>query len=906
MGELIPVANNKKGGGSSSIQCPMLSSTNYTFWTIRMTMALKVHKVWDAIEPGSANVDKNNMASALLLQSIPEALTLQVGKLDTAKKIWDAIKARHLGADRVKDARLQTLMGEFERIKMRETEKIDDFAGKLSELSTKSAALGCDIENLKLVKKFLNGLPRKRYIHIIAALEQVLDLNKTSFEDIVGRLKTYEERICDEEDNQEDQGNLMYANSEAQTFQNNWCDKMGHYASDCPDRLLKLQETQETKNDDTQEADALMVHEVVYLNERNVVPNKFETSSDMENVWYLDNGASNHMTGILDYFSKLDESVTGKVRFGDDSQIDIKEKGSIVFVAKNGESRALHDVYYIPDLRSNIMSLGQATESGCNVKMREDYLTLYDCDGKLLVKAKRSRNRLYKVLLAISRQSSMEKHDSSEEQFQNLKSLNAMLLKQAMEKRNQIDSLVQAKDELETELARHGENEIMVLKGEAIELMGTAENEKKQLRKVCNERDLIKNGFDLQREEVNRLKECVTRLEEKESNLELMIRKLKTENDRLVKEKKMKKIKEVSHEWDLVNKQQPIWLRKPEEITKEEYAAFYKSLTIDWEYHLAVKHFSVEGQLEVKAILFVSNRAHVVNCGESSFIVSLRVNEFNPVEVPSNGPIIFDETMIDDESMEGDEEEEPRKKEKSETGRQNAKLYVAENMLNTKNQRKQELVRRMFNEMNNCEELIPEYLSFVKGVVDSDDLPLNISRETLQHTKINLKVIRKILVMKCIEMFNEIAENKEDYTKFYEVFSKNLKLSIHEDSQNMSNIANLLQYHSTKSSDEMTSLKDYVTRMKESQKDIFYITGESKRAGVIGQLKEFEEKKHASATKEGLKLEETEDEKKKKEELKERFEGLCKVIKDVLGDKNILLAGMSDKKSSSLRGRLLV
>ena len=364
--------------------CPILTSSNYTVWAIRMKLLLKVHKAWEVIETESNEAEKNDIAIPLIFQSIPEALVLQVGDLDNAKKVWEAIKSRHMGADRVKEARLQTLMSEFERLKMKDNDIIDSFVGKLSELSSKFTALGEIIEEPKLVKKFLMFLPRKKYIHmVVASFEQVLDLKTTSFEDIIGRLKAYEERVADEEEEaQENQSKLMYANmdqpqghsqheyngdyrsrgrggifygrgrgqgrsyrefdmSKITCFR---CDKNGDFAAACPDRLLKLQEAYETKEDETHEADSLLMHEEVYLNEKSIKPKEFETRMDGDRIWYLDNGASNHMTGNKNYFRNIDKTITGKVRFGDDSKIDIKGKSSILFVSQDGEKKILVDV----------------------------------------------------------------------------------------------------------------------------------------------------------------------------------------------------------------------------------------------------------------------------------------------------------------------------------------------------------------------------------------------------------------------------------------------------------------------------------------------------------------------------------------------------------------------------------
>ncbi|XP_073304648.1 uncharacterized protein [Primulina huaijiensis] len=364
----------KKNGGLS-FHYPMLSPHNYAVWAIKTEAILDAQGVWEAVEPTEgARVDgkKDKAARAYILQCLPEDILLQIAKKKTAKETWDSLKTRYLGGDRVKKARVQTLKSEFDAFRMKETETIDEFAGKLSAITGKFSTHGDTLEDSSLVKKLLDFAPEK-FFPIVAGIEQFYDLETMPFDEAIGRLKAYEERTMRLRGNiNGTEGQLLFIHAEWQARQKvsngdtslgekgrgssspdcgKWggrgsgrgrgglrkdntggtnntssgtrdkshikcfnCEKMEHYASEC---RSKRRDDEAHLTRATDEEPALLIavsqevthtrrdqQDAILLSEERLLPEMYrgDKNGENEDVWYLDNGASNHMTGHREKF----------------------------------------------------------------------------------------------------------------------------------------------------------------------------------------------------------------------------------------------------------------------------------------------------------------------------------------------------------------------------------------------------------------------------------------------------------------------------------------------------------------------------------------------------------------------------------------------------------------------------
>src|ERR1041385_1846755 len=442
------------------IQYPMLTDTNYGVWAVKMKIILRTLRVWQAVTDDDVDDECDEGAMAAIAQSVPDSVLMTLAEYETTREAWNALKEMRIGEDRVTKARAQVLKRQLHKLQMEETESVNDYAMRLTTLVGEIRVLGAKLDEVEIVEKFFGSVTDK-FTYIIGTLEQITDIESMTITEAIGRLRTWEEnaRGC-RKGNGRGGDQLLYSRREWETPSSNGrrndgkgssntkgdgyirkgkgkgkpqgsgkagrsieqepqnfdmlkvkcynCNEMGHFARDCPKpNKREIKANLATQEDDNSGLLMAAVCEIVntvvakptrevLLHEKKVVP---KLSGNQNVSWYLDTGASNHMTGCKEKFLDLEYDVKGSVKFGDGSTVEICGQGSVLFMGLNGEHRTLTGVYYIPQLRSNIISIGQLDEIGCKVHIEYGVMTIFDKLRHVLVRVNRTRNRLYILTL---------------------------------------------------------------------------------------------------------------------------------------------------------------------------------------------------------------------------------------------------------------------------------------------------------------------------------------------------------------------------------------------------------------------------------------------------------------------------------------------------------------------------
>jgi hypothetical protein len=452
-GEIVVRERVIRDGGNT--RYPTLTRTNYAEWAMVMRVQLQAAHLWDVIEYGAEEEGDDRAALAALLRAVPPELVRTIAVKDCAKTAWETIKTMRLGSERIREAKAQTRRREWEELRFKPGETIEDFALRLTAIVNDLELLGDPIDEYKAVTKYLRAVPRK-YRMMSMAIEQTVDLRTLTVEDLTGRFTAAEEGYDLDDEFTAGVGKLLLTEEEWAARQNarggstsggekkgkqqgkpkspgsdgtrpshdgggssgsgerrkgncRYCGKPGHWAKECRKAQRDREQKQKTETanlvqpGEEHQGGLLMavVSEVVapqavFLNEEKVIP-----VPSPDGVWFFDTGASSHMTGERHMFAAMDDTVHGTVKFGDGSLVAICGRGTVVFRSQSGEQRALANVFYIPSLKSNIISVGQLDEGGCAVSIKRGVMTILDPGDRMLARVMRTATRLYTGVLTI-------------------------------------------------------------------------------------------------------------------------------------------------------------------------------------------------------------------------------------------------------------------------------------------------------------------------------------------------------------------------------------------------------------------------------------------------------------------------------------------------------------------------
>jgi transposase InsO family protein len=410
------------------IQYPMLNDTNYNLWAVKMKIILRALGLWEAVEStGPVEKEKDQGALAAISQAVPDAVVMGIAKKETAKEAWGTIQQMSVGEDRVRKTRAQVLKRQFDRMIMSDSVSIVEFSQGLISVGGEIRSLGVVLSEHVVVERLFSAVPDK-FLPIIGTIEQWGDLSEMSVAEAAGRLRVFEKSLKvrqsykeegeqlmltrtqweglslkekkKEEGSESKEGGSKYYEKKGYTkFDKSKikcfnCSIYGHFASE----YRKPKKERVNLMEKEEEEPALLMNEIINVettvggSEALCLGAKVKVE---ENMWYLDSGASNHMTGCLEHLTNLDTTIRGTVKLGDGSAVSIGGRGTVMIKGRTGEQRVLTDVYYIPKLTTNIISLGQLEENGCRVQLEDGNLMVLDKYGRLIICVQRSKNRLY-------------------------------------------------------------------------------------------------------------------------------------------------------------------------------------------------------------------------------------------------------------------------------------------------------------------------------------------------------------------------------------------------------------------------------------------------------------------------------------------------------------------------------
>ncbi|XP_078438351.1 uncharacterized protein LOC144708789 [Wolffia australiana] len=398
-------------GGEFSVSLPTLklTRTNYRIWSMSMEVYLDSHDLWQAVVGENVTKKKDRMALSAIMSVVSEEQLLLLDAKKSARENWEILRQRNLGVDRVIQSRIQALKREYELLNMTRIDSVEDFSMKFTRIVSNLRNLGEAMIEKEVVRRFLRAMPAK-FDALTLSLEQYGDLDKISLDEVIGSLTVHEMRLKDRESREEEQALLAKAmnktrigneedfstggrgrghgrsrgrgrfstvdgrdrkffdKSKIQCYN---CQRYGHFSYECRNEKRErgdsayLTESSQaapvTAEEEEETSALLMAFEEI---DSEFLLQGAEGEHPKSDLWYLDTGATNHMTGNRNFFSQLDESSEGFVKFGDNSRVKIEGRGSISIIKKDGEAMILENVVFVPQLCANILSLGRLDEEG--------------------------------------------------------------------------------------------------------------------------------------------------------------------------------------------------------------------------------------------------------------------------------------------------------------------------------------------------------------------------------------------------------------------------------------------------------------------------------------------------------------------------------------------------------------